>query len=213
MPSRQEIRSEETKRAILTAARKLFAERGFDAVTMRELAKEAGCSHTTIYIYFKDKEALLHQLSRGPLQSLHQQIESVLHNKTLSSGDRLKSITRTFIQFCFLNSNMYNILFMTKASRVDEEEPELEVQKLRNLLFGQLRRAIRECLPEGTRDPQVLTYARIYFYTLHGLIGTYTHSEETYDQLMERLGPTFDLAAEVMLAGFIQTVNRGADLT
>lgn len=63
MSSKQEQRSEETKRSILAAAGLLFASRGYDSVTMREIAKEAGCSHTTIYIYFKDKEALLQQLS------------------------------------------------------------------------------------------------------------------------------------------------------
>lgn len=205
--SRQELRSEETKQAILTAAGQLFAERGFDAVTMREIAKAAGCSHTTIYIYFKDKEALLHQLSMGPLQSLRQQMESVLLNKALTPDDKLKSVSRVFIQFCLLNRNMYAIFFMTKASRVDVDEPELEVQRLRNQLFGLLRQAVQECLQLEEGDDRLLAYARIYFFTLHGIVSTYTNSAETLDVLMTRLAPTFELAVEVMLTGFKQTVK------
>ena len=68
MGSKKELRSEETKRMILKAAGKLFSEKGYDAVTMREIAKEAGCSHTTIYLYFNDKETLLHQLSMPTLK-------------------------------------------------------------------------------------------------------------------------------------------------
>ncbi len=202
MTTRQDIRSEETKRAILTAAGQLFAERGFHSVTMREIAKAAGCSHTTIYIYFKDKEALLHQLSMEPLHSLREQMETVLQNKELTAEDRLKTITRVFTHFCLQNRNMYTIFFMARASRVDEEQPELEIQKLRNQLFGLLRQAVQGCLHPTLADDLLLAHTRIYFFTLHGIVGTYTNSDEPLDELMERLGPTFDLAVDVLLAGF-----------
>jgi AcrR family transcriptional regulator len=211
MTSRQKIRSEETKQAILAAAGELFADRGFDAVTMREIAKAAGCSHTTIYLYFNDKEALLHQLSMGPLQSLQQQLEAVLQDQALSPDDRLKRFCKTFIQFCLLNRTIYTILFTAKGSRVDVEDPALEVQKARNRLFGLLRQAVKGCLPPGQTDDQVLAYARILFFTLHGILGLYTGSEEPLHVLMDRLGPTFELAVDVMLAGIKQTAQGRAE--
>lgn len=211
MRSRQEIRAEETKQAILAAAGRLFAQRGFDAVTMREIAGAAGCSHTTIYLYFKDKEALLHQLAMGPLQSLREQMESILHNQDASPDNRLRSLSRLFIHFCLSHRNMYSIFFMAKATRVDLEEPTLEVQKLRNQMFGLLRQAVRECLPPGQTDDQVLAYARIHFFTLHGIIGTYTASDEPLDALMERLAPTFERAVEVLLAGFKHAAEKETD--
>jgi AcrR family transcriptional regulator len=208
MPNRQEIRSEETKRAILTAAGTLFADRGYDAVTMREIAKAAGCSHTTIYIYFKDKEALLHQLSMEPLQSLKTQMESVLGNETLSTDDRLKSITKQFIEFCLANRNMYIVFFMTKAARVDEEAPASELNKLRNQLFGMLRKAIQEALNLRQDFSDLgLAYARIYFFTLQGILATYHQSEESVDALVDRLSSTFNLAIDVLLAGFKETAK------
>ncbi len=51
--------TEEMKAAVRAAAASLFTEKGYHSVTMREIAKEAGCSHTAIYLYFKDKEDLL----------------------------------------------------------------------------------------------------------------------------------------------------------
>ncbi len=83
---KKELRSEETKRMILKAAGKLFSEKGYDAVTMREIAKEAGCSHTTIYLYFKDKETLLHQLSMPTLQCFISTIKKHIPSKIINSG-------------------------------------------------------------------------------------------------------------------------------
>jgi hypothetical protein len=136
-------------------------------------------------------------------------MESALHDPTATSDDRLKSITRTFLHFCLLNRNMYTLFFMAKGSRVDEETPQLEVQRIRNHLFGLLRQAIAACLPSTPDTEQVLAYTRIYFYTLHGIVGTYTDSEEQFDQLTERLAPTFGLAVDVLLAGIKQNADKG----
>ncbi|MGZ0050259.1 TetR/AcrR family transcriptional regulator [Brevibacillus gelatini] len=208
MATRQEIRSEETKRAILAAATELFAKRGFDAVSIREIAKAAGCSHTTLYIYFKDKEALLHQLSKGPLQSLAEQMERTLADEALPPREKLREISRQFIRFCLGNRNMYTLFFMVKATRIDVEEPEKELQALRTHLFGLLRRAVLHALPKEAAEEEALAFARIYFYTLHGIVGTYTHSEEPLDSLLERLSPTFELAVDVILAGSEQMMTR-----
>ena len=46
------------RRQILDGARRLFMERGFDAASMGEIAKAAGVSKGTLYVYFSDKNAL-----------------------------------------------------------------------------------------------------------------------------------------------------------
>jgi AcrR family transcriptional regulator len=199
--TKQEQRSEETKRSILTAALKLFAEQGYDSVTMREIAKEAGCSHTTIYIYFKDKIALLHQLSMPSLLLLKQRMIAILQ-ESKSSEDKIKGMSLEFIRFCLTNRNMYTIIFNVKASRVDEKEPVLEINQQRNELFGLLRSGLKDCFEITLVEEQLLLYSRIYFYMLQGIVATYTYSEETVEALMERLTFTFNEAFEVLLQGF-----------
>jgi AcrR family transcriptional regulator len=49
----------ERRRQILTAARALFAERGFHATTTRDLAAAADINDALIYRYFPDKQAIL----------------------------------------------------------------------------------------------------------------------------------------------------------
>jgi AcrR family transcriptional regulator len=54
----RERRANQMQRRIQEAARMLFTERGFDSVSMADIAKEAGCSPGNIYHYFPNKESL-----------------------------------------------------------------------------------------------------------------------------------------------------------
>jgi AcrR family transcriptional regulator len=46
------------RRQILDGARKLFLDLGFDAASMGEIARAAGVSKGTLYVYFADKNRL-----------------------------------------------------------------------------------------------------------------------------------------------------------
>ena len=46
------------RRQIVDGARRIFLARGFDAASMADIAKEAGVSKGTLYVYFKNKEEL-----------------------------------------------------------------------------------------------------------------------------------------------------------
>ncbi|HEY7801753.1 MAG TPA: TetR/AcrR family transcriptional regulator [Dehalococcoidia bacterium] len=50
---------EERQRALMEAARGVFAEHGYDAATTREVAERAGCSEGLIHRYFQGKRGLL----------------------------------------------------------------------------------------------------------------------------------------------------------
>ena len=201
MKSRQEQRSEETKADILHAAGKLFTKKGYDSVSIREIAKDAGCSHTTIYLYFKDKEALLHQLSMPSLQKLFTRIQAISLMDTLTAEDKLKGISREYIQFCLENRNMYEVFFNTKSTRVDEPEPKLEINRLRLQIFNLMKQVIQDCLSIPNGD-QLLNFSRLYYYQLNGILGTYSYLHEPITVLMKRLTPTFDLSVEILILGF-----------
>lgn len=50
------------RRQILDGARSVFLARGFDAASMGEIARAAGVSKGTLYVYFDSKEALFRDL-------------------------------------------------------------------------------------------------------------------------------------------------------
>lgn len=56
------VRDENKVDSIFQQALKMIVEEGFDGLSMQKLAKAAGVSPATIYIYFKDRDDLLMQL-------------------------------------------------------------------------------------------------------------------------------------------------------
>jgi AcrR family transcriptional regulator len=64
------LSADERKQAIVDAVRNLFAEKGFDGTTTRELAKAAGVSEALLYKHFPSKEslytAMLDACAKGP---------------------------------------------------------------------------------------------------------------------------------------------------
>lgn len=59
--------SPDTRESILDAARRLFAEKGFDATTVRAIAADADVDPAMIHHYFGNKEELFRQTLRFPL--------------------------------------------------------------------------------------------------------------------------------------------------
>ncbi|WP_156292084.1 TetR/AcrR family transcriptional regulator [Oceanobacillus salinisoli] len=210
MVNKHKQRSKETRKIILTAAGKLFASKGYDAVTMREIAKEANCSHTTIYLYFKDKQSLLHHLSMPPLLELHDKLKEIAMMDSFSPEEKLKEISREFIYFCLYHKNIYRVLINEKSLKVDETEPESELNRLRVKLFAILRQAIGQCLSIPDND-ELLAYSRIFFYNLYGVLSTYSYQHESTDALMARLSPTFELAVSVLILGFKEKIKENEE--
>ena len=58
-PGRRELRRQETRAGIVDAAADLFAERGFDAVSVMEIARRAGVVEKTVFNHFPVKEGLV----------------------------------------------------------------------------------------------------------------------------------------------------------
>jgi AcrR family transcriptional regulator len=58
-PGRRELRRQETRTRIVEAAAELFAERGFDAVSVAEIARRAGVVEKTVFNHFPLKEGLV----------------------------------------------------------------------------------------------------------------------------------------------------------
>jgi AcrR family transcriptional regulator len=69
-PSSRAARAAERRQAIIDAALDEFIARGFTATRLDDVAKHAGVAKGTIYLHFRDKEALFQELIRTALVPL-----------------------------------------------------------------------------------------------------------------------------------------------
>ena len=67
--SRKRRSSEETREAILTATRRIFADKGFDRTTIRMIAAEAGCDPALVMRYFGSKRDLFNAAVTSPFEA------------------------------------------------------------------------------------------------------------------------------------------------
>ncbi len=76
---------------LIACAGPLFAERGFDGVSLSKIARKAGISKATIFHHFPSKEALYLAVIADAALAFRKILESVLCEET-SLGDNLKSM-------------------------------------------------------------------------------------------------------------------------
>lgn len=67
---RENIRAIETFDTIISAASRVFAEKGFDGTSMRDIAEAAGISKALLFHHFKAKELLYEKVSLQSSQGL-----------------------------------------------------------------------------------------------------------------------------------------------
>lgn len=75
---------------ILNAATKVFLTNGFSKTALRDIAKAADISRTTIYLYFKTKEDLFLQVVRSIIDDYSEVIQK---NSTKNSKDLKENVT------------------------------------------------------------------------------------------------------------------------
>jgi AcrR family transcriptional regulator len=79
---RQE-RSVNTRRAIVRAARGLWAEKGYAETTVEDLCELAGVGRSTFYLYFDSKARLLIELALATARGVAADVESTAPDSTL----------------------------------------------------------------------------------------------------------------------------------
>ena len=89
---RKDARPEE----IVSAALEVFADRGFAATKLEDIARRAGVTKGTIYLYFDSKEALFKALIRQTIVPVIAQGEAVAHSFTGSARELFERLVREY---------------------------------------------------------------------------------------------------------------------
>jgi AcrR family transcriptional regulator len=90
-PGLRERKKERTRLAIAEAAQRLFRERGFDAVTVADVARKAEVSEGTVFNYFPTKEELFY----GQMESFEAALVDAVRERP--SGEPVLEAFRRFV--------------------------------------------------------------------------------------------------------------------
>lgn len=97
---RKDARPEE----IVNAALEEFVERGFAATRLEDVARRAGVTKGTLYLYFKNKEALFKAVVRQTIVPVIAQGESTARSFTGSARELLEQLVREYWRLVYETS-------------------------------------------------------------------------------------------------------------
>ncbi|MBP6001905.1 MAG: TetR/AcrR family transcriptional regulator [Pyrinomonadaceae bacterium] len=166
---RRRREKEDLRQEILDAARELFVAEGYENVSMRKVAKRIDYSPTTIYLYFKDKNELLHQVCEEAFTKLSEQIaRSQLLGTT--PIEVLRQGMFAYVAFGLINPHHYDVVFISpkRANSVGEEYSFDESMGRR--AFELLSDSVAECMKAGAiRGSDVATVSQTLWAGIHGV--------------------------------------------
>ena len=95
---RREEEKERRRAEMVDAAEDLYAKVGWDAVTMDQVARSARLSRALLYVYFRDKNDLLHAITERALVELRRRFvaAAATHDKGL---DQVQAIGHAYVLF------------------------------------------------------------------------------------------------------------------
>ncbi len=131
------------------AAERLFAERGPDAVTMRQLAAELGVSPMTPYRYFRDKDDILAAIRTNGFNRFAEALETA-RDGAQGARAKGKAVGEAYVTFALEHPHAYKLMFDLNQPHM-EKYPELVAagQRARQTMTGYVDDAVSEGIIRG----------------------------------------------------------------
>jgi len=178
---RKQKEKKDKRTLILDAARKIFLVKGFAQASIRNIAEEIDHSPGTIYLYFKDKDAIFHDLHEEGFGKMLKKMEPLQF--VSDPFERLKALGRVYLDFAKNNPDYYDLMFVIESPLKHETEHEKWEMGHRTLEF--LKDIIRQCQEKGHFKGKNIDYLSFIIWGgVHGMATLYCHDRcLAYDDL------------------------------
>jgi len=148
------------------AAERLFAEKGPDAVTMRQLAAELGVSPMTPYRYFQDKDDILAAVRANGFNRFADALEAA---RSQAVGARAKgaAVGEAYVDFAFEHPTTYKLMFELDQPH-EGDYPDLVAagRRAQATMTGYVKDQIADGVFKG--DPE--TIGLMFWASTHGAV-------------------------------------------
>ena len=166
---RKEKQKQEIRKMILDASMKLFAEQGYENVSIRKIADLIEYSPTTVYLYFKDKNEILFNLHEIGFQKMAEYNADLWTIK--NPLVRLHKMGENYVRFGLENPQYYDLMFILKAPMEALETMKNCDWKSGDVALGKLKETMAECIEQGLIiNGDVNAMAMTIWSTVHGLV-------------------------------------------
>lgn len=101
---------ERRKNAILATALTVFAELGYNAVTLQKIADRCKITRTTLYVYFRNKEDIFIYSIRYKTNQIEDQLKAIARDDSLDAAQKLKKIMYTLLDLISQNKKLLQVI-------------------------------------------------------------------------------------------------------
>ena len=188
---------------ILDAAERIFAEHGFFASRVAEIAREAGVADGTIYLYFKNKDDLLISLFESRMERVNDLLARTL--AAHEPKDRLKAFVHTYLALVRDQPAAAEVL------TVELRQSAKFMKQYANPRFGEFLRMLAGVVADGQAagqlDPTIPApiAARMIFGLLDEMALAWLLSDKTTDPSPQSRDKKFDIVRAADWVGALIT--------
>lgn len=138
------------KEEIIQAAMKLFAQKGYYATSMQEIAEQSGIAKGSIYNYFKSKEEIAVSILRYYYDVLFRKMKDIADDAALSAREKFEKQLSVQIEEFYRHKELVQMHMGEQTVKVNDEVHRL-VFRIRAKMLNWYRRAIEEIYGEKVR--------------------------------------------------------------
>ena len=100
----------EKHKQILDKAERVFAEKGFEGATVRDIADAAGINLAMISYYFGSKDKLMEALFRERMEVMKLRVETLIDDKSMTPFEKVETLVDQYINRVMEKQAFYKIM-------------------------------------------------------------------------------------------------------
>ncbi len=171
---RREDEKERRRGEILDAAEALYVDKGWEALTVDQVARSARLSRALVYVYFRDKEDLLFAIGERAMRQLRERFVAALGTRQ-TGMDQIEAIGRAYVGYAHEFPHYFDFCsrFQSHSGTTGAGSNEDVCRLMGDQVLGTVVQAITTGINDGSVRPDIgdpLMFATTLWAFTHGII-------------------------------------------
>jgi len=162
MNKKVDLRIRRTKQSIRTAFFELIQEKGYEAITIQDIADRAMINRNTFYLHYENKPDLLHTCIDGLLTEVKNVIVQCPINENPYSISKLETVMRAILEHITRNTSFYRAMLI-EENRIYQFREQME-----NIIKDKLNEGVH---PNAGKSPVPISKELLLEYLVSSFMG------------------------------------------